>query len=80
MCKRDKNQREMAPKRKDKDNETVVKQKPDAIQADNEIFLQAFESEYGSEWNIQTKNTNRSHFWKNTLLVLRSSESEFNVH
>lgn len=49
MCKRDKNQREMAPKRKDKDNETVVKQKPDAIQADNEIFLQAFESEYGSE-------------------------------
>lgn len=36
----------MAPKRKDRDNDSVMKQKPDPIQADNEIFLQAFESKY----------------------------------
>lgn len=40
----------MAPKRKDKDSETAVKQKPDVIQADNEIFLQAFESELHKEY------------------------------
>uniref|UniRef100_A0A336L0Z7 CSON001913 protein n=1 Tax=Culicoides sonorensis TaxID=179676 RepID=A0A336L0Z7_CULSO len=35
----------MAPKRKDKETEMMVKPKPDAIQVDNELFLLAFEIE-----------------------------------
>lgn len=57
----------MAPKRKDKDNELVTKQKPDAIQADNEIFLQAFESEY-QKVNVCDKWTKKRKYKQKPLL------------
>lgn len=36
--------REMPPKKRDKDNETNKNSKIDHLQADHELFLQAFES------------------------------------
>lgn len=54
------NLKTMAPKRKDKDSETIVKQKSDPITADIEIFLQAFESkylQYQSDWTKKRMQT-----------------------
>lgn len=36
----------MPPKKRDKDNETSKNSKLDHLQADHELFLQAFESKY----------------------------------
>lgn len=36
----------MPPKRKDKDPDATIKPKTDPIQADTELFLQAFESKF----------------------------------
>jgi hypothetical protein len=37
---------EMPPKKRDKDNETNKNSKIDHLQADHELFLQAFESKF----------------------------------